>query len=168
MSALHVVIMGVAGCGKSAVGHRIAQGLGLPLIEGDEFHPAANIEKMRQGLPLDDEDRAGWLQRLGQELAGHSGGAVLSCSALKRSYRDSLRAAVPNLRFVHLALSQEEALKRVAGRDGHFYPPSLVASQFQALEEPGAEPGVLVIDACLPLDEVASWAMVWLSRPWHS
>ena len=167
MSALHVVIMGVAGCGKSAVGQRIAQDLGLPLIEGDEFHPAANIEKMRQGLPLDDDDRAGWLQRLGQELTQHAGGAVLTCSALKRSYRDTLRTAAPGLRFVHLALSQEQALQRVAARDGHFYPPSLVASQFQALEEPGAESGVLVVDACLPLDEVVSWAIVWLTRPGH-
>src|SRR5688572_25595925 len=168
MTALHAVVMGVAGCGKSAVGERIAQGLGLPLVEGDEFHPASNIEKMRQGLPLTDQDRAGWLQRLGEELARHPGGAVLTCSALKRSYRDSLRAAVADLRFVHLALSPDQALQRVAARGGHFYPPSLVASQFQALEEPGAEPGVLVIDACLPLDDVASWAMVWLSRPWHS
>ena len=168
MTALHVVVMGVAGCGKSAVGQRIAQDLGLPLIEGDEYHPASNIEKMRQGLALDDDDRAGWLQRLGQELAARPAGAVLTCSALKRSYRDALRAAVPDLRFVHLALSQQQALQRVAARDGHFYPPSLVASQFQALEEPGAEPGVLVVDACLPLDEVARWASVWLARPWRS
>ena len=165
MSAVHVVVMGVAGCGKSAVGQRIAQGLGLPLIEGDEFHPASNVDKMRQGLPLTDQDRAGWLQRLGQELARHPGGAVLTCSALKRNYRDSLRAAVPDLRFVHLALSQEQALGRVASRGGHFYPPSLVASQFQALEDPAAEAGVLVIDACLPLEEVVQRAIAWLAQP---
>lgn len=154
--------MGVAGCGKSAVGQRIAQALRLPLVEGDEFHPASNIEKMRQGLPLDDQDRAGWLARLGEELARHAGGAVLTCSALKRSYRDRLRAAVPGLHFVHLALPQEEALRRVAARDSHFYPPSLVASQFEALEDPAHEPGVLVVDACLPLGEVAEKAAKWL------
>jgi gluconokinase len=164
MTPLHVVVMGVAGCGKSAVGQRIAQALALPLVEGDEFHPARNIEKMRQGLALDDQDRAGWLARLGQELARHPGGTVLTCSALKRSYRDRLRAAAPGLRFVHLALSQEEALRRVEARDGHFYPPSLVASQFQALEDPSAEPGVVAVDACLPLETVAAQAVAGLKE----
>ncbi len=158
----HIVVMGVSGCGKSAVGRRIARELALPLIEGDEFHPASNIEKMRQGVPLDDGDRAGWLDRLGRELARHDSGAVLTCSALKRSYRDSLRQAAPGLRFVHLALSQEQALERVAARGGHFYPPSLVASQFAALEDPAHEPGVLVVDAGQPLEQVAQRAVSWL------
>ena len=162
MTASHLVVMGVAGCGKSAVGRRIAEALALPLVEGDEFHPTANIEKMRQGLPLDDDDRAGWLTRLGEELARHPAGAVLTCSALKRAYRQRLRAAAPGLRFVHLALPQHEALRRVAARDSHFYPPSLVASQFEALEDPAGEPGVLAIDACLPLDAVAEKAVKWL------
>jgi len=162
MSPLHVVVMGVAGCGKSAVGRRIAQQLALPLIEGDEFHPASNIEKMRQGLPLDDQDRAGWLDRLGRELLRHPGGAVLACSALKRAYRNSLRAALPELHFVHLELSQEQALQRVAGRDGHFYPPSLVASQFDALEDPRSEPRVLVVDAGSPVEAIARQAADWL------
>jgi gluconokinase len=162
-AALHVVVMGVAGCGKSAVGGRLAQRLGLPLIEGDEFHPPGNIEKMRKGLPLGDEDRAGWLERLGRELTEHAGGAVLTCSALKRAYRDRLRAAVPGLRFVHLSLSQEQALRRVAARGGHFYPPSLVASQFEALEEPRCEPGVLVVDAELPVEDLARRLAEWLA-----
>lgn len=165
MTALHVVVMGVAGCGKSAVGRRIAQLLAVPLVEGDEFHPPRNIEKMRQGLPLDDEDRAGWLKRLGGEMLRHAGGAVLTCSALKRAYRDSLREAAPALRFVHLELSQEQALERVAARGGHFYPPSLVASQFAALEDPRSEPGVLVVDAGLPVEEVALRAVHWLAPP---
>jgi gluconokinase len=159
MTALHIVVMGVAGCGKSAVGQRIANQLGLPLIEGDEFHPAANIEKMRQGIALGDDDRAGWLAQLGRELARRPGGAVLTCSALKRSYRDRLRQASAGLRFVHLALSQQQALDRVARRGGHFYPPSLVASQFAALEDPAREPGVLVLDACLPLEQVTQQAV---------
>ncbi len=165
MTALRIVVMGVAGCGKSAVGQLIARELGLPLIEGDEFHPAANIEKMKQGIPLDDGDRAGWLERLGRELARHAGGAVLTCSALKRGYRDTLREAAPGLRFVHLALSQQQALERVAQRGGHFYPPSLVASQFAALEEPAQESGVLALDACLPLEQVAQQAVSWLRNP---
>jgi len=168
MSPVHVVVMGVAGCGKSAAGQRVAQSLGLPLIEGDEFHPPSNIEKMRQGLPLDDQDRVGWLTRLGQELAMQPGGAVLTCSALKRSYRELLRAAVPGLRFVHLTLPQEEALRRVAARDSHFYPPSLVASQFEALEDPEGEPGVLAVDARASLDEVAARACAWLTESGHS
>jgi gluconokinase len=162
MKPLHVVVMGVAGCGKSAVGRQIAQRLGLPLVEGDEFHPPRNIEKMRQGLPLDDQDRAGWLDRLGRELMAHPKGAVLTCSALKRAYRDSLRAAVPDLHFVHLELSQEQALQRVAARDGHFYPPSLVASQFDALQDPRSEPRVLVVDAGSPVEEIALQAADWL------
>jgi gluconokinase len=165
MTAVHAVVMGVAGCGKSAVGQRIAQALSLPLIEGDEFHPAANIAKMRQGLPLDDHDRAGWLAQLALELARHPGGAVLTCSALKRSYRDRLRAAAPGLCVVHLQLTEDQALRRVAARDGHFYPPSLVASQFQALEDPAGEPGVLAVDASLPLDAVAENAVKWLREP---
>lgn len=163
MSALHVIVMGVSGCGKSAVAQAVARSLSLPLVEGDEFHPQANIEKMRNGLALDDSDRAGWLERLALELASRRDGAVLTCSALKRSYRDRLRSAVPALRFVHLALSQEQALARVATRGGHFYPPSLVASQFEALEDPAGETLVRVIDACLPIEAVAAQAVAWLS-----
>ena len=159
MSALHVVVMGVSGCGKSAVGERLASELQLPLIEGDSFHPPGNIARMQQGVALTDEDRAGWLAALGRELSRHPGGAVLTCSALKRSYRDSLRTAAPGLRFVHLALSQQDALQRVAGRAGHFYPPSLVASQFEALEDPAGEPGVVVVDALLPLHAVTEAAL---------
>lgn len=165
MDGVYVVVMGVAGCGKSAVGQRIAQATGLPLIEGDEFHPPANIEKMRQAIPLQDEDRVGWLDRLGHELQRRPDGAVLTCSALKRSYRDRLRAFVPGLRFVHLALTPEQALQRVAERDGHFYPPSLVASQFEALEDPAGERGVLPVDATLSLQEVAARAAGWLAHP---
>ena len=159
MSARHVVVMGVSGCGKSAVGKRLAGALGLPLIEGDSFHPAGNIGKMQQGVALTDDDRAGWLAVLGQELSRHAAGAVLTCSALKRSYRERLRAAAPGLRFVHLALSQQDALDRVAGRAGHFYPPSLVASQFDALEDPAGEPGVILVDALLPLPVVTARAL---------
>jgi gluconokinase len=159
---VHVVVMGVSGCGKSAVGDGIAAELGLPMIEGDAFHPPANIEKMRQGQPLQDADRAGWLARLGEELARHPQGAVLACSALKRAYRDVLRAHAPGLRFIHLDLSQDEAMRRVAQRGGHFYPPSLVASQFAALEDPAREPGVLTVDATLPLAAITRQAAQWL------
>ena len=156
---MHVVVMGVSGCGKSAVGERIARELGLPLIEGDSFHPQSNIDKMRQGLPLTDADRAGWLSLLARELRDRPQGAVLTCSALKAAYRNLLRAGVPALRFVHLALGEQEALARVARRSGHFYPPSLVASQFEALQDPSGESGVIVMDATRPLDEVCAQAV---------
>ena len=159
MVPLYVVVMGVAGCGKSLVGTRLAAALGLPLIEGDDFHPAGNIQKMRQGIPLEDADRAEWLLELGAQLRAHAEGAVLTCSALKRSYRDNLRAAVPGLRFVYLALGEQDALSRVAGRPGHFYPPSLVASQFEALEDPAGEPGVIAVDALLPMAAVVERAL---------
>ena len=159
---MHVVVMGVAGCGKSAVGQRVAQLLRLPMIEGDDFHPPANIAKMQQGQALTDEDRAGWLRGLGEQLVRHPGGAVLTCSALKRVYRDTLRAAVPDLKVVHLAITQAESLRRVAQRSDHFYPPSLVASQFEALQDPAGERGVLSLPASAPLDTLAQQAVVWL------
>ena len=159
---IHVVVMGVAGCGKSAVGQRIAAQLNLPLIEGDDFHPASNIAKMQQGVALADADRLGWLHTLGAELAGRTQGAVLTCSALKAGYRDTLRQSVSPLHFVHLAISEAESLKRVANRPGHFYPPSLVASQFEALQDPVNERGVLVLDGQMPLDALAVAATDWL------
>ena len=165
MSGQHLVVMGVSGCGKSAVAERLARELGLPLVEGDSFHPDANIRKMEQGVPLTDQDRAGWLERLGVELGSHSHGAVLTCSALKRAYRDRLRAAAPQLRFVHLALSEHDAMKRVAAREGHFYPPSLVASQFLALEDPAGEPGVIAVDALLPVDTLVAQVLAGLLTP---
>jgi gluconokinase len=160
---MHIVVMGVSGCGKSEVGQRIADTLHLPLIEGDAFHPPANIEKMKSGVPLTDADRAGWLDTLAGELAARPQGAVLTCSALKRAYRDRLRAAVPALRFVHLALPEAEAQRRVASRPGHFYPPALVASQFAALEDPAGEPGVVTVDATVPLEEVVGRALAGLA-----
>ena len=147
-----VVMMGVAGCGKSSAGQALAQLLGLPLIEGDEVHPARNIEKMRQGLPLTDIDRAEWLTALGHALEQHPTGAVLTCSALKKSYRDRLRAHVHGLRFVFLEIDSATAHQRVTARAGdHLFPPSLVDSQFATLETPVGEPGVLRVDATASL-----------------
>ena len=166
--APYIVVMGVAGCGKSLVGARLAAQLKLPLVEGDDFHPDGNIEKMRQGIPLTDVDRAEWLQRLADELRAQPAGAVLTCSALKRSYRNALRGAVPDLRFVHLALTEHQALERVASRTDHFYPPSLVASQFEALEDPSTEPGVLVADATAHIDRVVDSAARWAAQPFNN
>ena len=151
-----IVVMGVAGCGKSSLGAALARALGLPLVEGDDFHPEANQQKMRAGVPLTDADRAGWLDALAQRLAAAPDGVVLSCSALKRAYRDRLRAAAPGLRFVHLVLDRDEALRRVASRPAHLFPPSLVASQFATLESPAGEPGVVEVAATLPPEELTA------------
>ncbi len=162
-ACIRVVVMGVAGCGKSAVGQLMAAHLSLPLIEGDDFHPASNVSKMRRGVALTDDDRANWLQGLGLELARQEGGAVLTCSALKADYRDRLRAAASPLCFVYLKISEAEALRRVARRAGHFYPPSLVASQFAALQDPGGEAGVLTLDGAAPMTDLGKRAAEWLA-----
>lgn len=153
--AVHLVVMGVAGSGKSAIAQRVALMLGVEFIEGDDFHPEANRAKMAQGQPLNDADRMGWLTDLAQELIMRPEGAVLACSALKRAYRDRLRSGPAGLRFVHLDIPQAESQRRVAARQDHFYPPSLVASQFEALEDPSQEPGVWVVDGTRPLDKLA-------------
>ncbi len=157
-----LVVMGVAGCGKSSLGHRCAEALGLPLLEGDDFHSAGNVAKMRSGSPLSDEDRAAWLDTLAEQLQAHPQGVVLTCSALKQRYRERLRAATPGLRFVFLDLTQEQARERVASRPAHLFPVSLVASQFAALEDPRAEPGVLHLDAVEPLEQLADSVVRWV------
>jgi gluconokinase len=163
MGKAWIVAMGVSGCGKSSLGAALAADLGLPLIEGDDFHPPANVSKMSAGIALTDADRAGWLDTLGRELAEKREGAVLTCSALKRSYRDRLRAAVPELRFVFLALSRDEAERRVAARAAHhMFPASLVANQFATLESPVGEPGVLEVQATAPLAESVAQVRRWL------
>jgi gluconokinase len=145
------IVMGVAGCGKSAVARKLAAERGLPWIEGDDFHPPANVHKMREGIPLDDADREGWLGILCDEIRKHPKGCVLACSALKRGYRDTFRSVSPSVRFVYLYITPKESLRRVAERSGHFYPPSLVLSQFDTLEDPSAEPDVLRVDAMGPM-----------------
>ena len=159
-----VLVMGVAGCGKSTVASMLATELGAALIEGDEHHPPASQEKMRNGVALSDSDREPWLDRLGALLAQAPGNAVLACSALKRSYRDRLRAAEPDLRVVYLEISLAEAHCRVAARKEHFFPPGLVVSQFASLEVPTAEAGVLQLPAHQPLAAQASTIMAWLGR----
>lgn len=156
-----LVVMGVSGCGKSHIGALVAQRLGLPLIEGDEFHSEANRALMREGVPLTDAHRADWLARLGAELASRPGGAVLTCSALKAAYRDRLRAAAPGLRFAWLDLAPGAAGARVAQRAEHFFPATLVATQFDALEPPHGEAGVLRVDALLPPEVIAGDIVGW-------
>jgi gluconokinase len=156
--------MGVAGCGKSSLGTAVAAALGLPLVEGDDFHPESRKAKMRQGVALTDADRRGWLATLGQELARQTKGMVLTCSALKRSYRDQLRAASPGLRFAFLDIDEASARQRVAARPAHLFPPALVASQFATLEPPLGEAGVLRLDATLAPEMLLQQTLHWLAE----
>jgi gluconokinase len=147
-----IVVMGVSGSGKTTVGLRLAHALGARFIDGDHLHTDAARAKMAAGHALTDEDRWPWLDRIGAELA-RSHRTVIACSALRRAYRDRLRAAAgPRLRFVYLEATLEEMRARVAGRVGHYMPASLVDSQFAALEPPDGEPDVIVTSADADLD----------------
>jgi gluconokinase len=129
-----VVVMGVSGSGKSTVGAALAQRLRVPFADADDFHPAANIAKMTAGHPLDDADRHPWLEAIGAWLAAHPDGGVMSCSALKRSYRDQLRRHCAGVEFLYLSGTLDVIARRQASRPGHFMPASLLASQFATLE----------------------------------
>ena len=165
-STYAVVVMGVSGCGKSSLAEEIAQDLACSMLEGDAFHPAASQAKMAQGTPLTDQDRAGWLITLGEALARCTDEhIVLSCSALKKSYRETLRSYKPNLRFVYLDISPATALARVSSRavaKGHFFPAALVDNQFATLEVPTGEVGVLKVDATAPLPKLVAQVKAWL------
>jgi len=141
-----IVVMGVSGSGKSTVGGLLAERLGVPYAEADDFHPPGNIAKMSAGHPLDDTDRAPWLDAIAAWIAerGDRGG-VVSCSALRRRYRDRLRADTPDLFFVHLDGSPELIASRLAARMQHFMPSGLLASQFEALEPLQADEAGVVI-----------------------
>lgn len=132
-----VVVMGVAGVGKTTVARLLAQRLGAPFAEGDEFHPDANIAKMAAGIPLDDADREPWLRRIAEWMAerGREGtGGVVTCSALKRHYRDILRTGWSDAFFLHLSGDRSLVGDRMSHRAGHFMPTSLLDSQFDILE----------------------------------
>lgn len=130
-----VVVMGVTGCGKSTVGALLAQRLGCPFLDGDDFHPPANVEKMRAGVPLTDADRLPWLEMLNAKLRERPA-AVLACSALKESYRRVLARGIADFYLVHLAGSLELIRLRLAARQHRYMPASLLESQFAALEPP--------------------------------
>ncbi|TSB21320.1 gluconokinase [Streptomyces sp. NBC_01525] len=160
MSTPHViVVMGVAGTGKTTIGPLVAEALGVPYAEGDDFHPPANIAKMSAGTPLDDADRGPWLDAIGawaHERAGRGG--VVSCSALKRGYRDRLRAAAPEVVFLHLTGDRALIERRMAERKGHFMPTALLDSQFATLEPLGADERGVAVDVSGTPEEIAARA----------
>jgi carbohydrate kinase (thermoresistant glucokinase family) len=149
-----VVVMGVSGSGKTTVGAALADALGLRFVDGDALHPVANVAKMAAGIPLDDDDRAPWLDAIGAVLAG--GPVVVACSALKRAYRDRLRAAAPRLELVFLDGDRELLASRMVARPGHFMPASLLDSQLATLEPPTADEQALTVDVSAPVVEIVA------------
>lgn len=159
-----IVIMGIAGSGKTTVGQHLGAALGWPFFDGDDFHPAANLAKMASGQPLDDGDRGPWLARLRQLIdeqveAGTS--AVIACSALRQSYRERLLGGCSEARLVYLAADGALLAQRLAGRTRHFFPATLLESQLAALEEPE---GAIVIDAGRPVAEIVAAVMEAVGR----
>lgn len=151
--------MGVSGSGKTVIGTAFARALGVSFVEGDEFHPPDNVQRMAAGIPLTDQDRAGWLAALAARLrdANDSGtGLVMSCSALKRKYRDVLRADAPHVRFVFLKGRRELIAERLANRRGHYMPPSLLDSQLATLEEPSPDEHAWVYDVAASPQEIVA------------
>ena len=164
---IHVLVMGVAGSGKSTVAAALSDRLGLEMIEGDALHPAANVEKMRNGIPLDDDDRRPWLEELAGWIAEREGAgrsSVLTCSALKRAYRDLLREGNESVWFVHVPVPQDLLMERMTTRQGHYMPASLLVSQLSTLEPLGEdEPGVTV-PGIGDQDEVLDLVLAELAR----
>ena len=143
-----LVVMGVSGAGKTTVGAALAGRLGTAFIDSDSLHPKANVEKMAAGNPLTDEDRLPWLGLVGAELASqHPNGIIVACSALKRAYRDAIRAMAPSTAFIQLSVDLPTLQGRVAQRAGHFMPSSLLASQLETLEPLEADETGLTVSA---------------------
>jgi gluconokinase len=149
-----IVVMGVSGSGKSTVSAALAQRLRVPFADADDFHPPANIAKMASGQALNDDDRYPWLDAIGQWLTEHPDGGVMSCSALKRKYRDQLRRHCADVDFLYLSGSPEVIGRRQASRPGHFMPASLLASQFSTLEPLEPDERGVTVDVDQNIDSV--------------
>jgi carbohydrate kinase (thermoresistant glucokinase family) len=161
-----IVIMGVSGCGKSTLGHELAAALGVPFVEGDTLHPEANVAKMRAGIALDDKDRVPFLERVADALvAAGPRGAVVSCSALKRGYRDLIRARAGAVTFVWPRLGRAALAARLAQRRDHYMPASLLDSQLAALEPPAEDEHAIVIDGAEPTAAQVADALAALDNP---
>ncbi len=157
-----IIVMGPSGCGKSLIGSMLAEQLGATYIDADDLHPAENVEKMRNGVPLDDTDRWPWLETVGRALAPNT---VIACSALRRIYRDRIRDTVAEpVTFVVLTGSKDILLDRVANRPGHYMPPSLVDSQLAAFEHPDPDEAHVTADIKDTPDEILAQVLTFLKE----
>jgi gluconokinase len=166
VAAPRVVVMGVSGCGKSTVGQALAERLGVHFVEGDVLHSERNVAKMAAGVPLTDADRHGWLQSVAEQISNPTAqalGVVATCSALKRRYRDQLRAEAPDLRFVYLHGPPDLLAQRMADRPHHYMPASLLQSQLDTLEPPQADEGAIALDISQPPERLVEAALRALS-----
>ena len=162
---MRIIVMGVSGSGKSSVGAAIAKVLVLPFLEGDTLHPESNVRKMAAGIPLTDEDRWPWLDKIGAELAEADKGIVISCSALKVRYRDHLREQAGTLvYFIFLDGSFEVLRGHMSGRRGHFMPVSMLESQLSTLESPVGEAHVFRQDVSDSIDTIVEASVAWLRQ----
>ncbi|GAA3327293.1 gluconokinase, GntK/IdnK-type [Paeniglutamicibacter sulfureus] len=158
-----VIVMGVSGCGKSTVGELLGAELGAGFLDGDSLHPQANIDKMAAGHPLDDEDREPWLREVGERLgSAESESMVIACSALKRKYRDLIRAQAPGTVFIHLHGTVELLTERMGARPGHFMPVGLLESQLATLEPLESDEAGVVLDIAATPAQLAQEAAAWL------
>ena len=161
-----IVVMGVSGSGKSTLGKELAKAEGWDFQEGDALHPQANVDKMRAGLPLDDADRAPWLDRVTAWIAGElrlQRNGVVTCSALKQAYRERLIQAGAGVRFVHIEVTRDALQRRLQQRD-HFMPASLLDSQLQTLETPAEDENTLIVSGVGPVAETLVKVRDWISR----
>lgn len=159
---MHIILMGVSGCGKTTIGNLLSKRLDMEFADGDDLHPESNVAKMAAGTPLTDEDRWPWLERVGNWLASHNG--IMACSALKRSYRDYIRQYAPTAVFVHAHGSRELLAERMAGRKGHFMPVSLLDSQLATLEPLDADEPGAVFDITPAPEEIVDNIVQWLHQ----
>lgn len=160
-NGVHIVVMGVSGCGKSTVGEELAAELGIDYKDGDVLHPQSNIDKMASGQALDDDDRAWWLVQVGKWLREHDQG-VIACSALKRSYRDLIRIKCPGTVFVHLHGDYDLLLSRMNAREDHFMPSTLLDSQFETLEPLEDDEDARVFDIAGTIESIVTEAATWI------
>lgn len=168
MATTCLVVMGVSGSGKSTVARMLADRLDWPMAEADEFHPEANIAKMQSGTPLTDADREPWLRSLRDWISEHDAAGqstVVTCSALKRAYRDLLRGATARVRFIHLSGTRDVIGARLSGRSGHFMPPSLLDSQFADLQPLGADEDGITVDVDATPERIVDEACAELELP---
>tara|TARA_A100001037_G_scaffold288923_1_gene300147 strand:+ start:492 stop:1001 length:510 start_codon:yes stop_codon:yes gene_type:complete len=151
--------MGVSGCGKTVVGKALAERIGYAFLEGDEYHPSANISKMSSGIPLNDDDRVEWMQRIRNAIKGERE-IIISCSALRMAHRDFLRDCGRFVLFLHLEGERALIEKRIGRREGHFFDPNLLASQIEALENPAQEENVITLKINDTVENIVASALV--------